>query len=157
MSAVTTPKSLGPDRIPMTDSPKRAAAKKRLSRSSEFQRVYRQGRSKSNRYLVLYSFARGDDADQGTRFGVSVGRKVGNAVVRNKVKRTIREAYGELADELTDGLDYVVLARADIVELVERDGMRGVKDALSELISDSVGGVDKTGVDNTTGGDDSDG
>lgn len=143
MSAVTSPKSSGTDRISMTEAKKRSPGKKRLSRSSEFQRVYRQGRSKSNRYLVLYSFARGDDADKGVRFGVSVGRKVGNAVIRNKVKRTIREAYAELSEELTDGLDYVVLARADIVDLVERDGMRGVKDALSELISAQAGGVDK--------------
>lgn len=152
MSAVKSPNSSGTDRISMTDSKKRPAGKKRLSRSSEFQRVYRQGRSKSNRYLVLYSFARGDDADQGVRFGVSVGRKVGNAVVRNKVKRTIREAYAELSDDLTDGLDYVVLARTDIVELVERDGMRGVKDALSELISAQTGGVAKTTGDDESAG-----
>ena len=121
MSAVATPSG-------------KQLSKRRLSRSSEFQRVYRQGRSKSNRYLVLYSFARGDEADQAIRFGVSVGRKVGNAVIRNRVKRTIREAYGELENELTDGLDYVVLARPDAAELVEREGMSGVKQALSELI-----------------------
>ena len=51
---------------------------RRLSRSSEFQRVYRQGRSKANRYLVLYSFARGEGEAAQPRFGVSVGRKVGN-------------------------------------------------------------------------------
>lgn len=108
---------------------------RRLSRSTEFQRVYRQGRSKANRYLVLYSFARGDGADEDSRFGVSVGRKVGNAVVRNRVKRTIREALDQLEPKMADGLDYVVLARADIVELLERDGMHGVRDSLSELIS----------------------
>ena len=75
---------------------------RRLSRSSEFQRVYRQGRSKANRYLVLYSFARGEAADEASRFGVSVGRKVGNAVVRNRVKRTIREALDELEPKLAD-------------------------------------------------------
>ena len=108
---------------------------RRLSRSTEFQRVYRQGKSKANRYLVLYSFARGEDAPDGSRFGVSVGRKVGNAVTRNRVKRTIREAVAELEPQLPDGLDYVVLARPDAADLVERDGMRGVKDSLSELIS----------------------
>lgn len=101
--------------------------------------MYRQGRSKANRYLVLYSFARGDDASEESRFGVSVGRKVGNAVVRNKVKRTIREAFSELSDELTDGLDYVVLARSDSADLVEREGMQGIKQALSELISATPG------------------
>ena len=111
-----------------------SGSRRRLSRNSEFQRVYRQGRSKANRYLVLYSFNRGDGASDESRFGVSVGRKVGSAVTRNRVKRTIREALAELEPKLTDGLDYVVLARSDVVELVERDGMRGVMDSLSELI-----------------------
>ena len=118
---------------------------RRLSRSTEFQRVYRQGRSKANRHLVLYSFARGDAGDgQGDsrpRFGVSVGRKVGNAVMRNRVKRTIREAIAELEPQLADGLDYVVLARPDAAELVDRDGMRGVKASLSELISPQAPGA----------------
>jgi ribonuclease P protein component len=114
-------------------SPTRAKGR-RLSRSTEFQRVYRQGRSKANRYLVLYSFAR-DAAEDASRFGVSVGRKIGNAVTRNRVKRTIREALDQLEPQLADGLDYVVLARPDIVELLERDGMRGVQESLAELIS----------------------
>lgn len=108
---------------------------RRLSRSTEFQRVYRQGRSQANRYLVLYRFGRGDAADEDSRFGVSVGRKVGNAVTRNRVKRAIREALDQLEPQLVDGLDYVVLARPDVVELLERDGLRGVQDSLSELIS----------------------
>lgn len=107
---------------------------RRLSRSTEFQRVYRQGRSKANRYLVLYSFARGEGATDDSRFGISVGRKIGNAVMRNRVKRTIREALDELAPQLADGLDYVVLARPDVVELLDREGMRGVRDQLAELI-----------------------
>lgn len=112
---------------------------RRLSRSTEFQRVYRQGRSKANRHLVLYSFARGEAAGDDSRFGVSVGRKVGSAVTRNRVKRTIREAIAELERDLPDGLDYVVLARPDAAELVEREGMRGVKESLSELIDSTPG------------------
>lgn len=84
---------------------------------------------------MLYSFARGEDDEQRPRFGVSVSRKVGNAVVRNRVKRTIREAVAELESELPDGLDYVVLARPDAADLVDREGMRGVKASLSELIT----------------------
>lgn len=109
---------------------------RRLSRSTEFQRVYRQGRSKANRYLVLYSFARGEKSPANARFGVSVGRKVGNAVARNRVKRVIREAVSEIEQQLGDGLDYVVIARAAIVELVDREGMRGVRDSLSELVGE---------------------
>jgi ribonuclease P protein component len=108
---------------------------RRLSRSTEFQRVYRQGRSKANRYLVLYSFSRGEATEEGSRFGVSVSRKVGNAVMRNRVKRTILEALDTLETELEDGLDYVVLARTDIVDLLERDGLEGVRKALTELVT----------------------
>lgn len=111
---------------------------RRLSRSSEFQRVYRQGRSKANRHLVLYSFARGDGDQARPRFGVSVGRKVGNAVVRNRVKRTLREAIVELEPTIGDGLDYVVLARSDVVDLVDREGMNGVKNSLAELLADGL-------------------
>lgn len=113
------------------------AKNRRLSRSSEFQRVYRQGRSKSNRYLVLYSFSRGEAASDDSRFGVSVGRKVGNAVVRNRVKRALREAFVELEPKAADGLDYVVLARPDVVELLDREGARGVTASLAELIAPS--------------------
>lgn len=113
---------------------------RRLSRSSEFQRVYRQGRSRADRNLVVYSFTRGESGERCSRIGVSVGRKVGNAVVRNRVKRTIREAMASLEGELSDGLDYVVLARSDVVELIEREGMAGVRESLSELIAAEPGG-----------------
>ena len=58
------------------------ARRRRLSRSAEFERVYRQGRSKGNRFLVLYAFARpADDAGQEPRLGLSVSRRVGGAAV----------------------------------------------------------------------------
>lgn len=116
-------------------SPSRGRGR-RLSRSSEFQRVYRQGRSKANRFLVLYSFSRGEADESHSRFGVSVSRKVGNAVTRNRVKRTILEALDQLENRLSEGLDYVVLARTDVVELIEREGVEGVRVALDELIPD---------------------
>ena len=68
----------------------------RLSRAAEFERVYRQGRSQGNRYLVLYSFPRG--GEEAPRLGVSVSRKVGGAVERNRVKRLLREAFAALDD-----------------------------------------------------------
>jgi hypothetical protein len=72
----------------------RSPKRRRLSRSAEFERVYRQGRSKSNRFLVLYAFPRtGEDTDSNTtgpRLGLSVSRRVGGAVDRSRVKRVLR-------------------------------------------------------------------
>ena len=115
-----------------------AAKRRRLSRSAEFERVYRQGRSKGNRYLVLYAFPRGDgDAvgEDGPRLGLSVSRRVGGAVERNRVKRVLREAFWAEAERLPRTSDYVVVARPDARELAERDGTEGMRGALAELVS----------------------
>jgi ribonuclease P protein component len=114
----------------------------RLSRSAEFERVYRQGRSVGNRFLVLYSFPRstaGEPAD-GTRLGVSVSRKVGGAVDRNRVKRLLREAFATLSGQLPPDQDVVVVARPEVRELAARDGLDGVREALAELVEKSAGG-----------------
>ena len=125
----------------MSDRPTggRTPKRRRLSRSAEFERVYRQGRSKANRFLVLYVFPRedaaGDDAQApGPRLGLSVSRRVGGAVDRTRVKRVLREAFWAEADRLPPGADYVVVARPDARELAEREGMAGVRSALSELV-----------------------
>ena len=120
----------------------RSPKRRRLSRSAEFERVYRQGRSKANRYLVLYAFPRAEDAPadaEGARLGLSVSKRVGGAVDRTKVKRALREAFWAEAERLPDGADYVVVARPDSRELTEREGMAGVRTALAELI-DAMGG-----------------
>jgi ribonuclease P protein component len=116
------------------------ARRRRLSRSAEFERVYRQGRSKGNRFLVLYAFPRAEGAEDGPRLGLSVSRRVGGAVDRNRVKRVLREAFWAEAERLPTGSDYVVVARPDARELAEREGMSGVRTALSELV-DGLGGA----------------
>jgi ribonuclease P protein component len=117
----------------------RGPKRRRLSRSAEFERVYRQGRSKGNRYLVLYAFPRAEDGDEGPRLGLSVGRRVGGAVDRTRVKRVLREAFWEEARRLPAGSDYVVVARPESLGLVEREGTAGVRTALAELV-DGLGG-----------------
>jgi ribonuclease P protein component len=118
----------------------RGPRRRRLSRSAEFERVYRQGRSKANRFLVLYAFPRAeDDAQEGPRLGLSVSRRVGGAVDRTRVKRVLREAFWEEAGRLPDHSDYVVVARPDAKELAEREGMPGIRAALAELV-DALGG-----------------
>ncbi|HLM32153.1 MAG TPA: ribonuclease P protein component [Solirubrobacterales bacterium] len=109
----------------------------RLSRSGDFDRVYREGRSHANRYLVLYTFPRGEGAEGDVRLGVSVSRKVGGAVQRNAVKRALREAFWAQRDRLPADHDFVVVARPDAAALVERDGTRGVETALVELVEQS--------------------
>jgi len=110
-------------------------ARGRLSRSAEFERVYRQGRSVSNRHLVLYAFP--NPAVEEARLGLAVSRKVGGAVRRNKVKRLLRESFARAADGLAGGQDVVVVARPPAGELAERDGLAGVDAALSELLAKS--------------------
>ena len=112
-----------------------APKRRRLSRSAEFERVYRQGRSKANRYLVLYAFPREeDDTSEGPRLGLSVSRKVGGAGDRNRVKRCLREAFWTEAERLPAGSDYVAVARPDLREVAEREGVPGVQRALAELV-----------------------
>jgi ribonuclease P protein component len=111
----------------------RPSARGRLSRSAEFERVYRQGRSVANRHLVLYTFP--NASTQRPRLGLSVSRKVGGAVERNKVKRLLREAFSHAENELLSGQDVVVVARPAAGELAEREGLAGVDASLAELIA----------------------
>ncbi|MBX5441079.1 MAG: ribonuclease P protein component [Solirubrobacteraceae bacterium] len=108
------------------------AKRGRLTRSADFERVYRQGRSHGNRYFVLYAFPRSGEGE--ARLGVSVSRKVGGAVDRNRVKRLLREAVAQADPGLPDGVDVVVVARPDARELAEREGLAGVQGALAELL-----------------------
>jgi ribonuclease P protein component len=113
----------------------RRGKRRRLSRSAEFDRVFREGRSHASRYLVLHAFPRADGADEEPRLGVSVGRKVGGAVERTRVKRLLREAFWASADELPPGHDFVLVARPDAGELARERGEAGIEDALRELLS----------------------
>lgn len=104
----------------------------RLSRSADFDKVMRSGRSQAGRDFVLYLFPRG--GDEPPRLGVSVSRKVGGAVDRNLVKRLIREAFARERERLPLGTDAVVIARSGARPLAETEGLAGVQRSLSDLI-----------------------
>jgi ribonuclease P protein component len=113
-----------------------AAKRPRLSRSSDFQRIYRQGSSTASRFLVLYWFARPSEAgDEGPRLGLSVSKKLGGAVVRNRIKRLLREAFTGCAGQLAEEYDLVVIARPQLIELVTREG-EGEKGLVGAAVRD---------------------
>jgi ribonuclease P protein component len=111
----------------------------RLSRSSDFQRIYRQGSSTASRFLVLYSFRRPAEVSaDGPRLGLSVSKKMGGAVVRNRVKRLLREAFGSAREQLAEDHDFVLIARAPLLELITRES-EGEKGLVSAAVNDLLG------------------
>ena len=106
----------------------------RLSRSRDFDAVYRRGRSVSTRYVVLYSFPRSPEAEatEVPRLGLAISRKVGGAVVRNRLKRRLHAAFGELADDVTPGHDYVLVARPGLAEAAESNGFPWLAERVRE-------------------------
>ncbi len=79
-----------------------------LKKNSDFQRVYKKGKSYANRYLIMYILKQDT---QKNRIGISVSKKVGNSVVRHRVTRLIRESYRLNEQKFVDGLDLVIVAR----------------------------------------------
>lgn len=80
-----------------------------LKKNSDFQTVYRTGKSYANKYLVMYVI---DTDRQKTRIGVSASKKIGNSVVRHRFVRLVRESFRLNEDMIEDGKDIVVVARA---------------------------------------------
>ncbi|MCI8719138.1 MAG: ribonuclease P protein component [Lachnospiraceae bacterium] len=80
-----------------------------IRKTAQFQKVYRQGKSYANKYLVMYVLE--NSADE-IRLGISVSKKVGNSVVRHRITRLIRESYRLHKELFSSGLDIVVIARA---------------------------------------------
>jgi ribonuclease P protein component len=106
----------------------------RLSRSRDFDAVYRQGRSVSTRFLVLYWFPR-SDGDGEPRLGLAVPRATGGAVVRNRIKRQLREVWRALLPRVAAGNDYVLIARPGLPEAVESRGPDWLRERVDEVLA----------------------
>ena len=105
----------------------------RLSRSRDFDAVYRQGRSVSTRFLVLYWFPR-EDADGEPRLGLAVPKANGGAVVRNKIKRQLREVWRALLPQVQRGRDYVLIVRPGLAEATEARGFDWLRERVDEVV-----------------------
>lgn len=87
----------------------------RIKKNKEFQDAFQKGQSFANRQFVVYRLTK-EDQDY-FRIGLSVSKKIGNAVVRNQIKRYIRQSVFELSDMIVPGNDYVIIARKPVAEM----------------------------------------
>jgi ribonuclease P protein component len=100
----------------------------RLTKAEQFDSVYNTGKSAADRLLVLKGMANGLEV---SRFGISVGKRVGNAVVRNRVKRRLREIIR--LSPLQSGWDFIVIARATTASSGHQQLENSVHTLLSRL------------------------
>jgi ribonuclease P protein component len=105
----------------------------RLSRSRDFDAVYRHGRSVSTRFLTLYWFER-DDAVGAPRLGFAVPKAVGNAVVRNRIKRQLRDIVRGRLDRVPATNDYVLVVRKGLPEAAEANGGDWLQARVDEVL-----------------------
>ncbi|OIK13852.1 ribonuclease P protein component [Bacillus sp. MUM 116] len=87
----------------------------RVKKNKDFQEIFQKGYSFANRQFVVYSLKK--EGQEIFRIGLSVSKKLGNAVTRNQIKRYIRQAIFELKDQLYAGNDYIIIARKPAAEM----------------------------------------
>ena len=103
---------------------------KGLKKDSDFRKVYKHGKSFANRHLVMYIL---DNKSDSTRVGISVSKKVGKAIIRNKIRRRIKEAYRLNVDEnIKSGYDIVFIARVASNEAEYKDIQKSVNNLIKK-------------------------
>ena len=85
----------------------------RLGGNREFRKVYRAGKTRGSRFLVMVVLK---DCEGPTRYGFSVSKKVGNSVIRHRVTRLFREAVRALNQDVTEGNRIIIIAKPEIKE-----------------------------------------
>ncbi|HVU77178.1 MAG TPA: ribonuclease P protein component [Gaiellaceae bacterium] len=105
----------------------------RLSRSRDFDAVYRHGRSVSTRFLTLWWYAR-EEALGDPRLGFAVPKAVGNAVVRNRIKRQLREIVTAKLEGVPPVNDYVLVVRPGLPEAAEANGHEWLAERVDEVL-----------------------
>lgn len=118
----------------MTSNGAGSARRRRLTRSADFKRAYREGSSKATRHLVLYRFDRAQDDQSEIRLGLSVSKKLGDAVTRNRVKRVLKEAFWSQVDLEEADQDFVLVARPGVGEVIEKEGLSGAESCVREVL-----------------------
>jgi ribonuclease P protein component len=108
----------------------------RLSRSRDFDVVYRHGRSVSTRFLTLYWFAHTDEPTE-PRLGLAVPKAAGSSVERNRIKRRLREIWHAKLGrgELTASNDYVLVVRPGLPEAAEARGHEWLSARVDEVLA----------------------
>lgn len=101
----------------------------RIKKNDEFQAVFKKGRSFANRQFVVYVLHKENQTE--FRVGLSVSKKLGNAVKRNQIKRYMRRSLYELRSEIVEHNDYVVIARHPVATM----DFKQIKNSLRHVFS----------------------
>ena len=87
----------------------------RIKKNKEFQETFKNGKSVANRQFVLYTLKRPEQTH--FRIGLSVSKKIGNAVMRNRIKRYVRQVFHELDGQLHNEIDFIIIARKPTADM----------------------------------------
>jgi ribonuclease P protein component len=102
----------------------------RLKKNQDFQVVFKEGKSFANRQFVVYVMKQ--NGKPYSRLGLSVSKKMGNAVMRNHIKRYIKEIFREFADRLEVGNDYIIISRKPVSTMTHQEMRKSLEHVLKK-------------------------